>query len=350
MKKFLKYFLSTIVVLMTLFFLQELLVPKYVTDLPEGSMISEYYDEERMDHDVIFIGDCEIYENYSPITMWEEYGINSYLRGTSQQCMWQTYGVLEDTLKYETPKAVVVNVMSMRFNEPQSEAYNRMTLEGMRWSKTKVDTIKASMMKNETFISYVFPMLRYHERIWELTEEDFEYYLKSDKVVHNGYLMRVDIRPVDYIPTAKPLGDYSFGENAWLYLDKIRETCEAKGVELILVKAPSVYPHWYDEWDENIVQYAAEHGLSYYNLYYVADEIGIDYQVDTFDEGLHMNLTGAEKVARYFGRILQEEHGIPDRRGEEELSRIWEEKIAFYEADRIAKEAAWEEEQKREEE
>ena len=39
----------------------------------EGAMIAEYYDEEK-DHDVVFIGDCEIYENFSPITLWEEYG------------------------------------------------------------------------------------------------------------------------------------------------------------------------------------------------------------------------------------------------------------------------------------
>lgn len=31
---------------------------------------------------MIFIGDCELYENISPVTLWEEYGINSYIRGT----------------------------------------------------------------------------------------------------------------------------------------------------------------------------------------------------------------------------------------------------------------------------
>ncbi len=347
MKKILKYTISSLIVLLVFFGLQNLLVPKYVTNLPEGRMISEYYEEERMDHDVVFIGDCEVYENYSPITMWQEYGINSYIRGTSQQCMWQTYAVLQDTLKYETPKAVVVNVLSMRFDAPESEPYNRMTLEGLRWSKAKVDAIRASMTKGESFVSYVFPILRYHERIWELTSEDTEYYFKKDKVVHNGYLMRVDVRPIEYIPTGKPLGNYEFGAMAWEYLEKIRLLCEEKGVELILVKAPSVYPYWYEGWDNNIREYASEHGLSYYNLYSVNEEIGIDYQTDTFDQGLHMNKPGAEKVARYFGKILMENHGIPDRREDEALSRIWEEKIAFYEADAEKKYAAWEEEQKR---
>ena len=31
-------------------------MPKYVSDIVEGALIAEYYEEEK-DHDVIFIGD-----------------------------------------------------------------------------------------------------------------------------------------------------------------------------------------------------------------------------------------------------------------------------------------------------
>lgn len=348
MKKFCKYLFSTITVVLTLAILQALVVPKYVEDIPEGSMMAEYYDETTT-HDVVFIGDCEVYENYSPLTLWEEYGINSYIRGTSQQCIWQSYAVLEDTLKYETPKAVVFNVLSMRFDTPQSEAYNRLTLDGMRWSETKVDAINASMTKEESFVSYVFPLLRYHERITELTEEDTKYFFKKPKVSHNGYYMRVEVRPAEYVPTGKPLGDYNFGDTAWEYLEKIRLLCEEKGVELILVKAPSVYPYWYPEWNENIVNYAKEHGLSYYNFLEKAEEIGIDYNLDTYDQGLHMNLTGAEKLSRYFGEILVKEHGMVDHRGDATLDKLWENKASFYQSDVEKKKRLWEEEKQGEE-
>ena len=103
-------------------------MPKYVTGVVEGALIAEYYPEEK-NHDVIFIGDCEVYENFSPQNLWEEYGINSFFRGTAQQLIWLSYYLLEDTLRYETPKVVVFNVLSMKYNEPQKEAYNRMTLE-----------------------------------------------------------------------------------------------------------------------------------------------------------------------------------------------------------------------------
>lgn len=61
-----------------LYFLELLLSPKYMDQSRDGALIGEYYDQKEK-HDVIFIGDCEIYENFSPVTLWEEYGISSYL-------------------------------------------------------------------------------------------------------------------------------------------------------------------------------------------------------------------------------------------------------------------------------
>ena len=53
---------SAALVVAVLAFLQRLLVPKYAVTAPEGAMVAEYYPEVK-DHDVIFIGDCELYEN-----------------------------------------------------------------------------------------------------------------------------------------------------------------------------------------------------------------------------------------------------------------------------------------------
>ena len=44
---------------------------------------------------------------------------------------------------------MVFNVLAIKYDEPQKEAYNRMTLDGMRWSSSKVGSIRASMMEDE---------------------------------------------------------------------------------------------------------------------------------------------------------------------------------------------------------
>lgn len=327
---FFRYLLSVLIVVSSLWYLQRLLMPKYVDDIVEGSLIEEYYDEDK-DHDVIFIGDCEVYENFSPVKLWEDYGINSYIRGSAQQLIWQSYYLLEDTLRYEKPKVVIFNVLSMKYNEPQNEAYNRMSIDGMRPSMSKIKNIEASMTDEEEIETYIFPILRYHSRWSELTSTDFKYALGGKpKISHNGYYMRVDVKPAENVPTGTPLADYNFGDTSYEYLDKITKLCKDNDIQLILIKAPSLYPYWYDEWEAQMDAYAEENDLMYINFLELVDEIGIDFTTDTYDAGLHMNLAGAEKLSGYLGKVLIEETAVTDRRGETKLDEAWAKKIDAY--------------------
>jgi hypothetical protein len=328
-KKFFIGFIAVCLLVGSLYVLQRLLTPKYMSDIVEGSLIEDYYNEEK-NHDVVFIGDCEVYENFSPITLWEKYGINSYIRGSAQQLIWQSYYLLEETLKYEKPEVVVFNVLSMKYDQPQKEAYNRMTLDGMKMSSSKLRSIKASMMEDENFIEYLFPILRYHSRWSELTKEDFKYLFQKDRLFHSGYYMRADVKPVTSIPKGKKLADYQFGDNSYYYLDRMVELCKENNIELVLIKAPSLYPYWYDEWEAQIEEYANKHELTYINFLELIDEVGIDFENDTYDAGLHLNVSGAEKLSDYFGKVLSETYGLKDGRKDEKLKNIWQNKVDFY--------------------
>lgn len=328
-KKITIHIATAVIVVLVLVFLQALLKPKYMTSIHEGNLIREYYDEVK-NHDVIFIGDCEVFSNVSPVTLWENYGISSYIRGSAQQLLWHSYYLLEDTLRYEKPKVVVFNVLAMKYNEPQKEAYNRLTLDEMPFSKTKIDAINASMMEDEAFITYLFPLLRYHSRWKELTKEDFEYLFHKDTISHNGFLMRVDVKPVTVIPKGKKLADYQFGTNSYDYLNRITELCKENKIELLLIKSPSVYPYWYPEWEDQMVKYAKENDITYINFLNLAEEMGIDYNTDTYDGGLHLNLSGAEKFSVYLGKLLSEKYQLTNHLADTSYQEIWEDKVTFY--------------------
>ena len=312
-----------------------LLCPKYMEDLVEGSMLSQYYRESG-GHDVIFVGDCEVYANFSPMEMYRQQGITAYVRGSSQQLLWQTYYVLRETFRYENPRVVVLNVNAMRYGEPVSEAYNRLTIDKMKWSSEKVGIIRASMTEQEQFLSYVFPILRYHSRFDELTREDLTYLFRTRDNTWNGHLMNRNVKPLGKLPSRRPLASYDFAEICWDYLEKIRQLCQDHGTQLILIKAPSVYPFWYEEYDAAIRDYADRNGLAYYNLLDAAQDMGIDYQTDTYDGGLHLNLAGATKLSRYFAELLAEDHGLADHRNDPEISGTYNEKLRLY--DEAAKE------------
>jgi hypothetical protein len=319
-------------------------MPKYQGASREGSLIDDYYAEEVYNHDVLFVGDCEVYESFTPPTLWEEYGITSYIRGSAQQLSWQSYYLLEETLRYETPKVVVFNVLSLKYGEPQDEAYNRMTLDGMRWSMSKWNAIQASMTPEEreweSHWTYLFPLLRYHQRWSELTGDDFTYMFHRDQVSDNGYLMQTGVKPVTGQYVEKPLIDYTLAPESWYWLDKMTQLCKDKGVQLVLIKAPTLYPIWWPQWDQQVEDYAKENGLLYVNLLEDVDSIGIDWNTDTYDAGLHLNVYGAEKLSHFFGQILKENCSLEDRRSDSTLSALWSEKIAAYQARKALLEAA----------
>lgn len=351
-------------------FLQALVMPKYTFESnAEGAYIAEYYDEKH-DHDILFVGDCEVFENYSPIELWEEYGITSYIRGSGQQLIWQSYYLLEEMLNEETPSAVVYNVQSLIYDEPQDAEFNRLTLDGMKLSATKLKAIKASMTEDEQLITYIFPILRFHSRWSELTADDLKYVFKdTEKVTHSGFVMRSDILSAGMIKTASIPDSFTFGDNAMGYLKKMKELCDEKGVELILVKAPTL-PYWYPQWDEQVVEFAKENNLTYINFIDIygidfpskrgyieytsnsdaclivrgeevsaSDLLGgvivsesdmLDFSVDTYDGGLHLNLQGAEKHTRVFGRIITKLIDFPDHSEDKDLITDWTEKCERY--------------------
>ena len=275
----------------------------------------------------------------------------------------------------------VFNVLELKYNEPQKEEYNRLTIDGMKWSIDKWNIIRASMTEEESMMEYIFPILRYHARIMQLTKEDLEYYWNNEaKHTVAGYYMRIDASPYEigqwggenYVGTysdehalanpgpknekreAQAAEGWSaeadesgaaegwpaeteaeaesrqtdkvgpLGEHAMHYLDLIRELCEEKGIRLLLVKAPSVSPIWYEEWEDQIVAYAKQYGLDYINFLYLVDEIGIDFSADTYDEGLHMNYSGAVKCADYLGGYLAEHYKLEDRRKDPSVSAKWQ--------------------------
>lgn len=323
--RIIKILLIVLVFVISFVFVNKLAAPKYQSSLIEGSFTSEYYKTTKH-HDVIILGDCEVYENISPMEMYKTTGVKAYIRGNAQQMMWQSFYLLEETLKYEKPKAVVLSVGALRNGEKEiNEAYNRLVIDKMKWSNEKVEMIKSSTKSDESFLSYVFPVLRYHSRISELKGEDFKYLFKDERISYNGFLINKGVKAVESLPTKRVLASYDFDKKVLKYFDKIVKTCEENNIELILIKAPSLYPYWYDEYNDFVENYAKEHDIKFYNFLDDIEEIGLDYSKDTYDAGLHLNLSGAKKLSTYFADILSNDYGLNGKLDDQEYNQILEE-------------------------
>ena len=96
------------------------------------------------------------------------------------------------------------------------------------------------------------------------------------------------------------------------------------------MKAPSLYPVWVEPYEEQIIEFAEKNGIYYVNTLLYADEIGLDMSTDTYDEGLHLNVYGAEKLSVWLGKELKERYALTDFRGEEGLAWVYNRRLEEY--------------------
>ena len=329
MKRFINITVIVLIFVFLVIFFGKLTSYKYIEEFPEGSFTRDYY-QEKYSHDVIFLGDCEAYSSYSPMVLYSEYGITSYVRGNSQQLIGQSYYILRESLKYEKPKIVVLSVGAMRYPKQVREEYNRLLLDDMKLSYEKLMLINDFKLENESLLSYLFSLLRYHNRIFDLKKEDFTYLFKRDVISHNGFLINKEVKPLTKLPAKKVLDNYDFSKENFDYLEKITKLCKKENIELILVKSPTVYPFWYDEYNSQIVDFANKHNLKYINMLDYLDDIGIDYTIDTYDSGVHLNLSGATKYSKYFGNFLKGYYNLSDYRNNDTINKEYKIKLERY--------------------
>lgn len=317
---------------------QALLVPHDRAANPEAFLLHDYMQADVAADEVVFLGDCEVYETFSPVTLWQEYGIESRVVGSPQQLLWHSWAVLSEVLERSRPRVVVLSVYGLVYNEPQSEAYNRMAMDALPLSAAKWEAVRAGMTEGERALSYAFPLLRYHDRWSQLSWRDVTTLFETPPTVTSrGYLVQTEVvsaatRYPDHAGALPPDAS-AFGEQALYWFDRIVTLCRERGVELVLVKAPTDswrYP-WHEQYEEQTVALAEHYGLTYDNLLSHVEEIGLDMTADSYDGGLHLNVWGAEKTSAYFGRCLTERFALQDTRHSKARVAVWQSETEAYE-------------------
>lgn len=320
-----------------------ILTPKWVkaADNRMGKIMKGFYEEPKNSLDVIFMGNSDVYRGVSPITLWEEYGIASYNYVSSGQRMWTAYYMLMESLKYQKPKVIVLN-MDSAFNETKSSESNyRKVFDNMKMSVNKIEAITAPVYKNKKkdILSYVFPIIRYHSRWAELEKEDFRYAFKKEAFAYKGMDVTTLVKPYTD-GTAYMNRDNSKDEikgNSLKYLQKIIKVCEENDITLVLLELPSA-DSWSKDRSEKTAEFAKLNNKEFFDMNLKLDEIGFDWTTDTADGGDHLNVYGAEKVSKFLGKVLQEQYNIPSRKEDEryiewnEAARIYHEDIKKMEA------------------
>lgn len=325
-KRFVKCISFLLVTCLCVGVVNEWLKPKYYFNdvWPATNTFRDFYELEKDTVDVLFFGSSHAVSSLNPQVIYDTYGITSYNLGSEQQSLVVSYYWLRETLKYQSPKAVVIDTyMLHKFSDAYvyndmncSESAVRKAMDNMRLSPLKWEAAQviAKTDPTQSALSYILPNIRYHTRWTALGEDDFT---EASMVDHGGIkgFTVMDGTDPDLVYTPFRAEDAADAEADIMmepsktYLTKTIELCREKGIQLILINIPcaeSIGRY------RSTKDYADAMGVPYYDFNEAAlyEEIGYDSTQDLLN---HPNYHGAEKISLYLGKLLAEEYGIPPR-------------------------------------
>ena len=331
--------LKVLIILFLVVSFNLLMMPKYITENQDGRIVAEMYREE-LSPDVLFLGSSTVYSGVSPVFLYENYGITSYVAASSSQTAWDSECLLKEAIKRFDLKLLVLDIGFFTTEDDYAEEVsNRKLFDYMRPSLNKYEGVKSAMAEGtESGWSYVFPVLRYHTRYNDLSLDDLKYMYYKPDVTYNGYIMSTLMS--SELPEERSLDEATdvimSGKNLSC-LSHIIDICRENNISLMFMKTPSYQAKWGNGYEAQINEIALANGLAYVNFDNFSSDMGINYYTDSPDSGGHLNLFGAEKFSAYLGGVLKTSFDLPDRREDNDFAGVWDEKINRYESDKAAK-------------
>ncbi|MCL2741444.1 MAG: hypothetical protein FWE70_04955 [Oscillospiraceae bacterium] len=297
------------------------LQPAFILKTNDGVAFAQLYNEPEGSLDVIILGASGIRSSVLPPVLWREAGIRSYSLAMSAMNAAGSYYMATEALRIQSPRLVIVSgkYLFTRIDFGEAEPRLRTALDHMRLTPGKLAAIcdVASNDGGQRVVDYVFPLLRYHDRD-DLTAADFDLtYMKARNALMGSWLesettSKPQERPAGFAagPTGEPAA--TRGE----YLTRIIGLCEGRGVDVLIVYAPTcAVGEWSPAMHEALRIYSEERGVGFldFNVASVYGEVGLDAGTDFFDPN-HTNVAGGEKVSVYLARYLSDRYGLADMR------------------------------------
>lgn len=296
--------------------------------------INEFYELPENSLDLLFLGTSHSFCSFDPNQLWNETGITAYNLSSSAQDMNATLLYLKEALKVQQPKVVFVEMRGALFTDGTEEQWNRLAYDNMPMSFDKLDAIIKSKADEESLLSYIFPVFRYHQRWKALNSDDFQYTIEGNDNNHyslNGFFMRQKVTPVtfEHFYDEPPKEWNGISDNVKENLLEIQKICAERNIHLVLWKAPT--PMWREYYQDAINEFASQNGLFFLDLNENMSEIGLDFQKDFLDANSHLNFSGAKKVTSYITNWILDRYEFNNKKLlNNELYQNWNLNYQYY--------------------
>lgn len=279
--------------------------------------MTKFYELDKNSVDVLLLGSSHCFENFNTGTLWDEFGMASYILGGSFQPLWNTYYYLKEALKTQTPKVIVLEgYMTKMEDEYMDDSRIIKNNYGMRMSLDKLKSIRESVPK-ERLSEFMLGYEQYHTRYTELSAGDFmanqRYTLYDD---WKGLGLNMATTPLETIDVSSIEERRELEAKTEKYYRMIIELAQSHDIPIVVVVSP-----YAGITEERMMQFnraydiAGEYGVPFINYNLSISDMGLDFLTDAADPA-HLNYKGNQKFTAYFGKWLDNQYDIPDRRGQ----------------------------------
>lgn len=292
----------------------------YLYDLPKDSL------------DVVYLGTSQFHMGITPLEIWKKYGITGANFTSSANRAWLAYYMLEEILKYQNPKVVVMDAALIRGGN-NNVVGNRRIISQFRFSPLKLEALYNCLeLKGKSIdemINISSEFFAYHDRWDSLTQYDFADDVSS-YAYQKGYLLSISSTPhsnIDYEEYHTPV-IFKIEEQTKLYMEKIKKLCDEKEIEIMVTKLPSEM--WNPTYSKIVEDWADENQALFLDMTQkkILRKMNFDLEKDYLDFN-HINYSGAELVSDYLGSYLTENYEFDEK--SEKIEAAWDADYKKYE-------------------
>lgn len=316
-KEWIALLLALAVLALSLGYLTKLVTPK---QHDFGSVWGHFLREKKNSVDVMFFGSSIVYCDVAPAAYWQASGLTSFVNAGPEQTLPITLEFIRQSLKTQSPRAIFVECTGVSFREFQS--FTKTNIGQMPWGLPRLRATFQSA-EPEVIGGLLFPMIFYHDRWAELSEDDYRGYTVD---MLAGFTWLDEYKDSDLTCQTLEIRGEDWQRNADA-LEKICALCSSKGIELVLFRAP-VERISEEDWQRLCDQFAGRDGVHLLNCLDDLDEIGAEIPTDLYDS-LHYNGAGAQKFSAYLGRWTLEHLDV--RPAQDQDTELWRSRLDYYE-------------------
>ena len=277
----------------------------YLAD--RDARIAGIQEEPEGQIEVLNVGDSLANIALTPVELYRDYGITSYVMGRDLQKSIETYYAIRIAKQTQPIKVVLWEVHNLCKHQMDLEPY---------------------MSGVSEYTKYKSQFIKYHY-VWKkwIEGKGIRKYFKG-YVVNETVITPYEGKDPHLDPNEKKA--FEIPKDQKYVFDKIYDLCAKENIKLVLYCAPS--PHCYSTSMHNgYAKLAKEYHLDFLDGNEDFDQIGIDVDRDYLDEdGDHLNLFGTRKMTKYLGQYLTDNCDLTDHRDDPEYSS-WAEILPLYE-------------------